>query len=366
MGTSPDDLELVKAAARQGYKLVETTINTKTIRISGKDHSYEVLKVLGFSSERKRMSIIVKDKGGIKLYIKGADSEISKRLSRRSLENENYEIISNGLIEFSKRGLRTLMVAYRKIRQKDYDSWVNRLHEDELNIQNKQKLIDRLYDIIENNLTLIGGTVVEDKLQDKVPETIKELRSAGIKIWVLTGDKLDTAENIGHSCNLLSKEQKLFTLKVMPGDDEEIVKEDPYPEMIQFFSEFQEFIEGLVKKYNLDTKYSAFRKNNTFIEYDEENKEDVSQIDNQSNEESNCGQSSFYSAKSKIVDFETLNFLTERNFLEPFSVIIEAPILCGLFKDEEWTKQFLSIAYHSNTVICCRVSPSQKSEVIQK
>ena len=148
MSTSPDDLELVKAASRQGYKLIETSINTKTIRISGKDYSYEILKVLGFSSERKRMSIIVRDKNEIILYIKGADNEISKRLSKKSLENENYEIISNGLIEFSKRGLRTLMVAYRKIRQKDYDSWVNRLHEDELNIQNKQKLMERLYDKI--------------------------------------------------------------------------------------------------------------------------------------------------------------------------------------------------------------------------
>ena len=366
MGTSPDDLELVKAASRQGYKLIETSINTKTIRISGKDYSYEILKVLGFSSERKRMSIIVRDKSGIKLYIKGADSEISKRLSKKSLENENYEIISNGLIEFSKRGLRTLMVAYRKIRQKDYDSWVNRLHEDELNIQNKQKLMERLYDFIENNLILIGGTVVEDKLQDKVPETIKELRSAGIKIWVLTGDKLDTAENIGHSCNLLSKEQKLFTLKVMPGDDEEIVKEDPYPEIIQFLSEFQEFIDGLVKKYNLDTKYTGKieNDNNSDINYYNYNLDEISEI-SQSNYQ-NSSNISNYSVKSKIIDFETFIYLKEKQILEPFSIIIEAPILCGLFKDEEWTKNFLRIAYYSNTVICCRVSPSQKSEVIKK
>ena len=365
MGTSPDDLELVKAAARQGYKLVETSVNSKTIRILGKDYSYEVLKVLGFSSERKRMSIIVRDKSGIKLYIKGADCEISKRLSSKSLENENFTIISKGLIEFSKKGLRTLMVAYRRIRQEDYDSWIKRLHEDELNIQFRQRLIDRLYDLIENNLTLIGGTVVEDKLQDKVPETIKELRSAGIKIWVLTGDKLDTAENIGHSCNLLSKEQKLFTLKVMPGDDETIVKEDPYPEMIQFFTEFQEFVEGLVKKYNLDTKYT-FPKNNSFMENDEENKEDISEFDSQNAEDNISVKSSSYSSRSKIVNYNIFNYLKERNFLEPFSIIIEAPILCGLFKDEEWTKNFLRIAYYSNTVICCRVSPSQKSEVIQK
>ena len=366
VGSSPDDLELVKAAARQGYKLIETSLNTKTIRIAGKDYSYEVLKVLGFSSERKRMSIIVRDKNGIKLYIKGADCEISKRLSKKSLENENYQVISNGLIDFSKKGLRTLMVAYRRIRQEDYDSWVNRLHEDEMNVQYRQRLIDRLYDLIENNLTLIGGTVVEDKLQDKVPETIKEFRSAGIKIWVLTGDKLDTAENIGHSCNLLSKEQKLFTLKVMPGDDENMVKEDPYPEMIQFFSEFQDFMEDLVKKYNLDTKYD-FQKKKTFLEIDDDfNDVGNSDFESHNGDENISEKSSYYSSKSKIVDFNTFNYLKEKNFLEPFSIIIEAPILYGLFKDDEWTKKFLHIAYYSNTVICCRVSPSQKSQVIQK
>jgi len=249
MGTSPDDLELVKAASQQGYKLIETSIDKKIIKIGDKNYTFEILKVLGFSSERKRMSVVVKDKNGvIKLYSKGADCEIGKRLSKKSLKHENYKIISNGLIEFSKKGLRTLMVAYRKINNEDYISWVNRLHEDELNIENKQRLIDRLYDIIENNLILIGGTVVEDKLQDNVPETIKELRSAGIKIWVLTGDKLDTAKNIGHSCNLLSDEQKLFTLNVL-HNDEKIVMDSPFREMNNFFKEFQEFINQLVKKY---------------------------------------------------------------------------------------------------------------------
>ena len=364
MSASPDDLELVKAATKQGYKLIEASLYTKTLRIAGKDYSYEILKVLGFSSERKRMSIIVRDSSGIKLYIKGADCEISKRLSKKSFQDENFEIISNGLIDFSKKGLRTLMVAYRRIRQEDYNNWVNRLHEDELNIQNRQKLIDRLYDLIENNLTLIGGTVVEDKLQDRVPETIKELRSAGIKIWVLTGDKLDTAENIGHSCNLLSKEQKLFTLKVMSGVSENIVKEDPYPEMIQFFCEFQEFIESLIKKYNLDTKYK-FQKAKTIFDRNY-NDDGFSDLDSQLGEEYASDKSSYNSSKSKIVDFNSFNYLKEKNFLEPFSIIIEAPILYGLFRDDEWTFNFMQIAYYSNTVICCRVSPSQKSEVIQK
>ena len=221
MGTSPDDLELIKVASLQGYKLTETSIDTKTIRINGKDYSYEILKVLGFSSERKRMSIIVKERNCIKLYSKGADCEITKRLSNKSLQSENFEIISKGLKEFSKNGLRTLMVAYKEINEDDYYSWVNKLYDDELNGHNKQKIIEKLYDIIETNLNLIGCTVVEDKLQDNVPETIKELRTAGIKIWVLTGDKLDTAESIGYSCNLLSKEQRLFSLKTISENKED-------------------------------------------------------------------------------------------------------------------------------------------------
>ena len=164
MSMSPDDLELVKAASDQGFKLIETGLNTKTIRISGEDCSYEILKVLGFSSERKRMSIIVKNESGIKLYIKGADCEISKRLSKKSLESRNYEIISNNLIGFSKKGFRTLMVAYRKLDEQDYHLWIKKLRENELNVQTKQKNIEKLYDIIENNLSLLGGTVVEDKL----------------------------------------------------------------------------------------------------------------------------------------------------------------------------------------------------------
>ena len=74
-----------------------------------------------------------------------------------------------------------------------------------MNLAKKAKIVEQCYDIIEQDLELIGATMVEDKLQDKVAETIKDLRMAGIKIWVLTGDKNDTAENIALSCNLISK-----------------------------------------------------------------------------------------------------------------------------------------------------------------
>ena len=144
--------------------------------------------------------------------------------------------------------------------------------------------------------------------------------------------------------------------------DERIVKEDPYKEIFHFFKEFQDFISELVKKYNLDSKY--FNNNGNFngsisigcnnVEIISE--ESKSQSENKSNKSNNTTE----------INIEIFKTLKEKNILEPFSIIIEAPILCGLFKDEEITNNFLNIAYYSNTVICCRVSPSQKSQVIQK
>ena len=358
IGTSLDDLELVKTASEQGYKLIETSLNKKIIEINGIKYSYEVLQVLGFSSERKRMSIIVRYRNEIILYIKGADSEISKRLSKKTLENENYDVISNGLIEFSKQGLRTLMVAYRKINKEDYNSWMNKLYEDETNIEKKQKLIERLYDIIEKNLTLLGGTVVEDKLQDNVPQTIRELKSAGIKIWILTGDKLDTAESIGYNCNLLSKRQKVFVLKIMNNEEENIELDKSYKELNNFFNDFQEFVNNLVKKYNSESQYM----NNNWISNSNRRNYniEIAQDDKDAKEQSNK------SFNFSSINFGLFNYLVDNNILEPFSIIIEAPVLNLLFKDEEMTTDFLKIAYHSNTVICCRISPSQKSQIIQK
>ena len=249
------------------------------------------------------------------------------------------------------------MIAFKKINDEEYYSWVSELYDDELNFQNK-KIIEKLYDIIENNLILLGGTVVEDKLQDNVPETIKELRSAGIKICVLTGDKLDTAETIGQSCNLLSREQKLFTLK--------LINEDPFYAINNFFIEFHEFIVELIKKYNLDSKYYNNKIDNSS---NSESNSEQSQSQNQNQSDNYSNTTSFKSSNSsnsKIIDFEIFKELKEKEILEPYSIIIESPILAELFMDEETTHNFLHIAYYSNTVICCRTSPSQKSEIIQK
>ena len=66
---------------------------------------------------------------------------------------------------------------------------------------------------MEKNLTLLGATVIEDRLQDLVPETLADLLKANIKVFMLTGDKLETAENIGKSCNLVTEEMLVKYIK---------------------------------------------------------------------------------------------------------------------------------------------------------
>ena len=334
IGTSPDDNELVKTACNQGYKLLCTSIDKKMVLIGREgEFSFEILHVLGFSSERKRMSIIFRDKNKIKIYCKGADIEIIKRLSPNAKKTKSFEYISNELNSFSKFGFRTLMVASKIIKESDYRAWIDKIRKSE-KFQKNNKLLDKLYDIIECDFELLGGTILEDKLQHKVPDTISALKMADIKIWVLTGDKMDTVENIGISCNLLSYEEKIFKIKILTNDDDDDIKDSS--EIHYFLNEFKLFLENKISKKNIYSKYKK-----------QENFEKNSMI-------------------FSDLNYEFLSDLKENNLIENFSIIIESPIFNNLFKDEELTEKFLMVAQYATTVMCCRASPYQKSQVVQK
>ena len=334
IGTSPDDNELVKTACNQGYKLLCTSIDKKMVLIGREgEFSFEILHVLGFSSERKRMSIIFRDKNKIKIYCKGADIEIIKRLSPNAKKTKAFEYISNELNSFSKFGFRTLMVASKIIKESDYRAWIDKIRKSE-KFQKNNKLLDKLYDIIECDFELLGGTILEDKLQHKVPDTISALKMADIKIWVLTGDKMDTVENIGISCNLLSYEEKIFKIKILTNDEDDDIKDSS--EIHYFLNEFKLFLENKISKKNI---YSKYKKQENF------EKKSMTIYD---------------------LDYEFLSDLKEKNLIENFSIIIESPIFNNLFKDEELTEKFLMVAQYATTVMCCRASPYQKSQVVQK
>ncbi|KAM4808817.1 phospholipid-transporting ATPase IC [Rhinophrynus dorsalis] len=201
---SPDEGALVTAARNFGFVFLSRTQSTITISEMGDEKTYEVLGLLDFNSDRKRMSVIVRETdGNIRLYCKGADTVIYERLSP---DNPIKEQTQEALDIFANETLRTLCLCYKDISQDDFDKWSKRYLAASVATSNRDEALDKVYEEIETNLVLLGATAIEDKLQDGVPQTISKLAKADIKIWVLTGDKKETAENIGFACELLTDE----------------------------------------------------------------------------------------------------------------------------------------------------------------
>uniref|UniRef100_A0A8C9WYP5 Phospholipid-transporting ATPase n=1 Tax=Sander lucioperca TaxID=283035 RepID=A0A8C9WYP5_SANLU len=199
---SPDEGALVTAARNFGFVFRSRTPETITLCEMGRAVTYQLLAILDFNNVRKRMSVIVRNpQGQIKLYSKGADSIIFERLDPSS--EDLMHTTSEHLSEFAGEGLRTLALAYKDLDEDYFDVWTKKLMFASTVIENREDQLAVLYEEIEQGLKLLGATAIEDKLQEGVPETITCLNLADIKIWVLTGDKLETAMNIGYSCNIL-------------------------------------------------------------------------------------------------------------------------------------------------------------------
>uniref|UniRef100_A0A8C3TX12 Phospholipid-transporting ATPase n=1 Tax=Catharus ustulatus TaxID=91951 RepID=A0A8C3TX12_CATUS len=282
---SPDEGALVRAARNLRFVFTGRTPDSVIIESLGQEERYELLNVLEFTSTRKRMSVIVRTPSGkLRLYCKGADTVIYDRLAETS---KYKEITLKHLEQFATEGLRTLCFAVAEISESDYQEWLDVYHRASTAIQNRVLKLEESYELIEKNLQLLGATAIEDKLQDKVPETIETLMKADIKIWILTGDKQETAINIGHSCKLLRKNMGLIVINEgsLDGTRETL-------------------------SHHCSTLGDALRKENDF---------------------------------ALIIDGKSLKYALT------FGV----------------RQYFLDLALSCKAVICCRVSPLQKSEVVE-
>ncbi|KAJ3613848.1 hypothetical protein NHX12_020093, partial [Muraenolepis orangiensis] len=206
--SSPDETALVKAARDLGFVFAGRTPDALIIQAFGEEQRFELLNVLEFTSTRKRMSVIVRTPSGqIRLYCKGADSVIYERLSHSS---KYRDVTLDHLNQFATEGLRTLCYAVANISDADYTEWSKAHRNAATSLSDRSMKLEDSYKCIEANLQLLGATAIEDRLQDQVPETIRTLLKAHINIWILTGDKQETAVNIGHSCGLLKKSTRLL------------------------------------------------------------------------------------------------------------------------------------------------------------
>ena len=318
IGMSPDNIELVKSASLQGFKFDVSESNTQFVisyinpseNIDIKNlQRFEKLRQIEFTSDRKRESVIVKEGSSYKMYTKGADSIIEERLDKDT-PKEVLDCSRYYVNLFSSQGYRTLYIAMKVFKEEEWEDFSAELEQAEMDPFHKKEKLEEIYQRIESGLILIGSTIVEDKLQENVPEVIKELRQADIKIWMLTGDKLSTAYNIGLSCNLINKDIKTF------------------------------FVEGVEKK--LDENFNVINQTEqeeVILNFVKEYKHFQGDIQN--------------------------GFMQENQQFLKFGILVDEKALLTITNNEDMAKIFLDVAKDAVAVICCRVSPLQKSQVVK-
>uniref|UniRef100_A0A2P2MIL8 Phospholipid-transporting ATPase n=1 Tax=Rhizophora mucronata TaxID=61149 RepID=A0A2P2MIL8_RHIMU len=305
---SPDEAAFVIAAREIGFefcKRSQTSVSVNELdMVLGKkvERLYQLLNVLEFKSARKRMSVIVRnEEGKLLLLCKGADSVMFERLTK---DGEFEMETKNHVNEYADAGLRTLILAYRELNEEEYEIFDKEFSDAKNSVTaDREMLIDEVTDKIERDLILLGATAVEDKLQNGVPECIDKLAQAGIKIWVLTGDKMETAINIGFACSLLRQGMKQIII-------------------------------------NLDTpEIQALEK---------------------AGEKAAITKASKESILWQIADGKAQ--ITGSRNAEVFALIIDGKSLTYALEDD-MKKMFLELATGCASVICCRSSPKQKALV---
>ena len=298
--SSPDETAMVNCARFFKYIFCGRDINNH-IFIQKENNvklTYTLLCEFEYTSERKRMSVILRcPDNKIRLFMKGADNIVLQRVNPKASSEESITKITSYINEYAKEGLRTLMIAYKEISEEEFAFINNDYIAAQSDTYQKDVLLNQLSDRTEQNLTLLGITGIEDQLQDNVGDVLHSFNIAGIKIWVLTGDKKETAKSIAYSCKLLNNET--FTIF--------------------------DFEEGKTAKeiYKDIRKYS--REYNRIIN---ENRTDQS--------------------------------LIKRNF----AVLISQDELKIVMSYKKIENAFYELANRCNTVLCCRVTPKQKAQMV--
>ena len=217
--SSPDEIALVKFAEKLNMRLIyRTDKEIKIKNISGTIEEYNILANFPFSSDTKRMGIILQNKkyGHIIFYLKGAEN-----VMMNFVKKEYVGYIKENTENLATKGLRTLVLTQKLIPQKEFKIWFDEYSEALTSMDNRKQKLRDVISKLENNMEFLCVTGVEDLLQNEVATTIDNLRNAGIKLWMLTGDKVETATCISISTGLKAKNHKIFTLTYDQIKDEE-------------------------------------------------------------------------------------------------------------------------------------------------
>ena len=207
--SSPDEVAIVKFCESMGLSLIYRDISLMRLRSSsGIILEFEVLQMFPFTSESKRMGIIVRDKTTREIWFfqKGADAVMTKIVMFNDWLDEECG-------NMAREGLRTLVVARRKLSEEFYAEFEQRYTQARVSVIDRGTATANVVRVtLEKDLELLGLTGVEDKLQEDVKSTLESLRNAGLKIWMLTGDKIETATCIAVSSKLVARNQQIHSI----------------------------------------------------------------------------------------------------------------------------------------------------------
>lgn len=316
---SPDELALVEMAFLYNCQLIKRTPIFAELLINNKKSEYQILKLLPFDSSRKCMSIIVRHPitKEIILYCKGADTSIFNKLRHTDnfLEQDIIFKTQQHLNTYARQGLRVLTMAKRLLTEEQYAEWCEKCHLVH-NMSNKENLMMDLFNEIEDNLTLVGATGIEDKLQEGVPKTIAALRSAGIIVWVLTGDKPETATNIAYSTNLFS----------------------PQMEIIKLAAKSKESAEYAINLHLREIKGNKPADNTSLDVHSSSVRSLIDQHSSMYHNRSSL-------KRALVIDGKTLTYILDRR--------------------SNLQKPFLELSKCCTSVLCCRVTPLQKAYIVK-
>ena len=338
--SSPDEIAILNFARKYKYIFFGRKDNNKIIieksdkqDINKKQKiTYKIPIRFEYSSERKSMSIITQNSENpeeIYLFMKGADNIILNKIDKKNKNNQKIiNNIKDSLDIYAKEGLRVLAVAYKKISLNELNLYQKEYLLACKSTYDKKEKLEILSKKVENDLILLGVTGIQDELQDNVYETLQDFSEAGIKLWVLTGDKKDTAKSIGYSCGLF--------------DDND-------------FNIF-EINEGLTK-IQLETRLNELAEQFNII-VDAINTKSSLKIETiKTNSEGNVN-------KNKNIDIISKKKSEGKKIKTKFALIISSDELNILALNYELEILFYELASRCNSVLCCRVTPIQKAKMV--
>ena len=356
---SPDEGALVYSGVPVGYELIDRTATTITVSTAGLAEEgmeevlvpdpgmpyfmgnnirrYEILAINGFDATRKRMSIVVREPNGqVVLYCKGADNKMLEIIDAGKTTAKEIQTLDKDLDRFARVGLRTLVMGKRILTEAEYEAWANAYDNARTSVEDREKLLSDCAADIEQHVELLGASAIEDKLQDGVPDAIKRLRRSGVSVWVLTGDKAETAKNIGKSCQLLTPHMQI--IEVDKNNDHELDKL------------LTGWLVALGKLAEKDTLFSKMWK---------KGKKVTNAVKKTFNNMFHHDKNSVHGPDGPGGDLTNVS-------AETLALVVHGPTaLVHILKSKSLTKKLLKLGRCCKSVIACRVSPSQKAGIVR-